>query len=284
MLNISYWTYLSGTTEPNVRLDWLYNKRINYLDEEFMLKEENEDYLGDQFDCCIFARKFRMQVVIFSVQSGQNSTTQLYDGTEYNQETGTGLYFSSSDGVHPDRVPSGPEVLQVIRYNTDLGDDIGGGPLHWIRVATSKVEFTRTKGLDNMVDYGVTDSLDDQETAEVDKKDLSGIPPADNSLTSLPAKLDELSEHPTIDDPKPDEEIKQTSKKSNKTGQSPHLETAEDSTIEDPIQKLKPPTPLSKQTAKKSNKDAPNLETPEDSPAADPIPELEPPTPPTTYQ
>ena len=80
-----------------------------------MLKKENADYLGDQFDCCIFAREFKMKVVIYSVKTGQNLPTQLYHGTEFDQETGTRLYFSSSDGVHPDCVPSGPRVLQVIR-------------------------------------------------------------------------------------------------------------------------------------------------------------------------
>jgi hypothetical protein len=88
-LKESYWMFLAGVTEPKVRLDWLYNKRINYMDEKFMLEPGNEDYMGDQFDCCLFAKTFRVRVVSYSLETDQSFTTQLYDGREYNATTGT---------------------------------------------------------------------------------------------------------------------------------------------------------------------------------------------------
>ena len=37
-LNESYWTFLSSASEPRERLDCIYDERINYYDEDFMLK------------------------------------------------------------------------------------------------------------------------------------------------------------------------------------------------------------------------------------------------------
>jgi hypothetical protein len=54
----SYWTYLSGYTSKEARLRCLYDVAINYMDKEFMLKNENADYLGEVFDAAISAQVF----------------------------------------------------------------------------------------------------------------------------------------------------------------------------------------------------------------------------------
>ena len=111
-LNLSYWTLLSGYTDPNVRLFCLYNQSVNYLDQEFMMKEESNNYHGDQLDAVMFAVAFQCQVVIFNVQSGVKSKMQLVDVQTFDHETGTGLLLSASNGIHiVNQVPAGPSVL-----------------------------------------------------------------------------------------------------------------------------------------------------------------------------
>jgi hypothetical protein len=153
----SYWTYLSGYASKEVRLCCLYDEAINYMDREFMMKDENANNLGEIFDAAIFARAYHLKVVLYLAQTEKSYQTQLYDCSQFNRDKNVGLVFSAKNGLHPENVPAGPNVVQLITYFTDTEDTPGGGAKHSIRVATPPEPYEPEEDLGNTVDYGIVE-------------------------------------------------------------------------------------------------------------------------------
>ena len=153
----SYWTYLSGYESKEARMCCLYDEAINYMDRDFMTKDENANNHGEIFDAAIFARVYRLKVVLYLAQNEESYQTQLYDCSQFNQDKNVGLVFSAKNGLHPENVPAGPNVLQLITYFTDTEDTPGGGAKHWIRVATPTEPYEPEEDLGNTVDYGIVE-------------------------------------------------------------------------------------------------------------------------------
>jgi hypothetical protein len=127
------------------------------MDREFMLKDENAYYSGEFFDAAIFARVYQLKVVLYLAQTPGSYQTQLYDGSQFNQEKHVGLFFSAKKGLHPENVPVGPNVVQLVTYCTDTEDTPGGGAKHWIRVATPTEIYEPEQDLGNTTDYGIVE-------------------------------------------------------------------------------------------------------------------------------
>jgi hypothetical protein len=127
------------------------------MDREFMMKDENANNFGESFDAAIFARVYRIKVVLYLAQNEESHQTQLYDCSQFNQDKNVGLVFSAKNGLHPETVPAGPNVLQLITYFTDTEDTPGGGAKHWIRVATPTEPYEPEQDLGNTVDYGIVE-------------------------------------------------------------------------------------------------------------------------------
>jgi hypothetical protein len=160
-----------------------------------MRKADNSVYMGDQFDCLLLARMYGIKVVLFNCQTGSQAQTQLYDASIYsnldvNERRKSGIYFSASEGIHPDRVPAGPNVLQLVTYHTDTKDEVAGGGQHFIRVASPNEEYKPTTILDNLTDFGSTDDSKktDAAIAEASKQKDATVADPDKTTTETADK------------------------------------------------------------------------------------------------
>ena len=60
-------------------------------------------------------------------------------------------------GINPENVPAGPDVLQLVTYFTDTEDTPGGGPTHWIWVASPTEIYEPENDVSETTDYGIVD-------------------------------------------------------------------------------------------------------------------------------
>jgi hypothetical protein len=84
---------------------------------------------------------------------------------------------------HPERVPAGPNILQLMTYNTDSSStEFGDGPEHFIRVNSKASSYEPTIILDTLIDYG-TMATDANVGAKTDKS------PAVDTTESIDPKV-----------------------------------------------------------------------------------------------
>jgi hypothetical protein len=218
-LSESYWTTLASFTREE-RLDFIYNPITYFMDDTFTRNTDNVDYQGDQFDAIIFAAAFKIRVVVFC--RTKSAFTMLMDGRTYNETTQTGLLFCSIPGIHPESVPSGPDVLQVVLYITDDPDlGVEMGPEHWVLVQ-NKDEHYEPESTPEMTDHGLVDPP---------PPPIKDKPPPTDPLPPPPPILDEASKKANKDKKK--RELAQASQ----TAIAKRLRDREDSTNTTPQKK-----------------------------------------------
>ena len=95
-------------------LDRMYNRTIDYLDGDLM--RASDAYHGHTTDCLAFAQKYEMVVVLYICDSNPGSAfTAILDGRPTSSESVIWL-----QGIKPDRTAPGPEILELVRYYTDM--------------------------------------------------------------------------------------------------------------------------------------------------------------------
>jgi hypothetical protein len=92
-MNKVYWITLSGFEDKKDHLKFLYDNNIDYADDVFMADEKNTECQGMLFDAAIFARLYKIRVVVYLAQTKGSYQTQLFDGREYDDKKNYGLFF-----------------------------------------------------------------------------------------------------------------------------------------------------------------------------------------------
>jgi hypothetical protein len=178
-----------------VERNCIFSEGVDYLDGEMM--RNTDAHFGDPIDALAFAKRYVIVVVIYACDANINQcSTLVFDGRPDHTTV------KHHPGICPDIVPVTTNVLELVRYTTDLPDKkrknmplfkgVAKGTSHFVFVnrgshapvnkATMLTRAQERAGLTAGGDPSATDNGDGDNSSP--KDGTGGTPPVDESAAA----------------------------------------------------------------------------------------------------
>ena len=121
VLPIKDWLALTQCDDEDFRKEecnHIYSEGVDFYDGKLM--RESDAHFGDPIDCLAFAKRYQVVVVLYvSEVNIKQCCTFVFDGRPSHR------LIRNFDGIRPNIMPVSSDVLELVRYRTDLTKIIG---------------------------------------------------------------------------------------------------------------------------------------------------------------